>query len=345
MKADKNAPRTVTQNDVAREAGVTRSMVSYVINGNSERSVAAETRQRILDAIEKLGYRPNKAAQALQQGDVEFASNRIGVVLCNADVFSRPYYADILSGIHTAAHENNYHVTFIRFFEELKDPVLFNELIHPEEIGGLILLSTDLCLKDESDFKVIERIKERLVNVVCIEWQCDGFSSVGFDRMHTAQKAADYLFAKGYSDIVYIGQPDDRVTGVERSMANHGRDVALLKKEVARLISEGYYAASQMFENAEKLPEAVVCGCDEVAFGVMCWLNERKIDIPAQVAVISIDNIEMSGYTNPPLTTMNVQKTMMGAKAVEMIVANKGKPEIQVMNITLPTVIVERKSV
>lgn len=88
---------TVTQNDVAKEAGVTRSMVSYVISGNSDRSVAPETRQRILDAIEKLGYRPNKAAQALQQGDVAFASNRIGVILCNADVFLRPYYAEIIS--------------------------------------------------------------------------------------------------------------------------------------------------------------------------------------------------------------------------------------------------------
>ena len=77
----------------------------------------------------------------------------------------------------------------------------------------------------------------------------------------------------------------------------------------------------------------------------MCWLNENKIDIPGQVAVISIDNIEMSGYTNPPLTTMNVQKVSMGARAVEMIVQNKGKAEIEAIDITLPTSIVERKSV
>lgn len=77
----------VTQNDVAKEAGVTRSMVSYVISGNSDRSVAPETRKRILDAIERLGYRPNKAAQALQQGDVGFAANKIGVVLCTSETF------------------------------------------------------------------------------------------------------------------------------------------------------------------------------------------------------------------------------------------------------------------
>ena len=86
-----NMKSAVTQNDVAKEAGVTRSMVSYVISGNSDRSVAPETRKRILDAIERLGYRPNKAAQALQQGDVGFAANKIGVVLCTSETFLRPY--------------------------------------------------------------------------------------------------------------------------------------------------------------------------------------------------------------------------------------------------------------
>lgn len=344
MKSEKVSTKTITQNDVAKEAGVTRSMVSYVINGNSDRSVAPATKRRILDAIEKLGYRPNKAAQALQQGDVEFASNRIGVVLCNAQVFSRPYYADILSGIHTAAHENNYHVTFIRFFEELKDPVLFNELIHPEEVGGLILVSLDQCLAQEDDRKIIDSIKERVPNVVCVEWQYDGLCSIGFDRLLTAQKACDYLFTKGITDIAYIGEVDDRISGVERSFSNHGKNPLELKTEAAYTVPSGYSAAKKFLEE-NKLPQGFVCGSDEVAFGVMCWLNENKIDIPGQVAVISIDNIEMSGYTNPPLTTMNVQKVSMGARAVEMIVQNKGKSEIEAIDITLPTSIVERKSV
>ncbi len=344
MKSEKTFSRTVTQNDVAKEAGVTRSMVSYVINGNSERSVAPETRKRIIDAIEKLGYRPNKAAQALQQGDIEFASNRIGVVLCNAQVFSRPYYADILSGIHTAAHENNYHVTFIRFFDELKDPVLFNELIHPEEIGGLILVSTDQCIKSKDDEKIIDRIKERLVNVVCIEWKCEGLCSISFDKLLTAQKASDYLFEKGISDIAYIGETDDRISGVQRSLSNHGKNPFDLKTQAAFNVPGGYEAAKK-FLKKNKLPAAFVCGSDEVAFGVMCFLNESKIDIPGDVALISIDNIEMSAYTNPPLTTMNIQKTAMGAKAVEMIVQNKGKSQIEAIDITLPTSIVERKSV
>ena len=154
MRKTDEDKKKVTQNDVAKAAGVTRSMVSYVISGTSERSVAPETRKRILDVIQQLGYRPNKAAQALQLGDVAFASKNIGVVLPNSDLFLRPFYTEILEGIFTAAHEHNYNIKFVRFFRELKDPVLFNELIHPESIGSLILLAVNQAVKDEEDEKI-----------------------------------------------------------------------------------------------------------------------------------------------------------------------------------------------
>ncbi|MFA6937076.1 MAG: LacI family DNA-binding transcriptional regulator [Treponema sp.] len=340
----KNVKKTVTQFDVAKEAGVTRSMVSYVLTGSTERSVAPETKQKILDAIDKLGYRPNKAAQALQQGEEALAEKQIGVVLCDANVFLRPYYAEIISGIHIAAHENSYHVRFIRFFEELKNPILFNELIHPEEIGGLILVSTDQCIKTDDDKKIIERIKERIQKIVCVEWKCDGLSSVHFDRQETAKKATEHLFKKGYEDIAYIGEVDDRILGVKQALSEHKKNTEKLYVGEAFNMPGGYSAIKKLNKSGKKLPRAIVCGSDEVAIGVMCYLNEEKISIPNDVALISIDNIEVSGYTNPPLTTMNVQKTAMGSRAVEMIVngsAGQGKDAI---TISLPTNIVERKS-
>lgn len=335
----------VTQNDVAKEAGVTRSMVSYVICGNTDRSVAPETRQRILDAIDKLGYRPNKAAQALQQGDVAFASNKIGVILCNADVFLRPYYAEIIAGIHTAAHEHNYHVSFIRFFEDLKNPVLFNTLIHEEEIGGLILLAVDQAIKSDEDNAIIEKIKGRLKRIVCVEWQYDGLSSVMFDRRETACKATEYLFREGYKDIVYIGQNDERVDGVRQILSLHGLKASNEDFFFAEAfnMTGGAAAINEIPENG-KIPRAIVCGSDEVAIGVLSALNKRKIAVPEEVAVIGMDNIEMAEYTNPPLTTMNVQKKNMGVRAVEMIVdgaCHMGNDAVRVM---LPPNIVNRSS-
>lgn len=335
----------VTQNDVAKEAGVTRSMVSYVICGNTDRSVAPETRQRILDAIEKLGYRPNKAAQALQQGDVAFASNKIGVILCNADVFLRPYYAEIIGGIHTAAHEHNYHISFIRFFEDIKNPVLFNTLIHEEEIGGLILLAVDQVMKSDEDKALVERIKDRLKKIVCIEWQHEGLSTVMFDRRETASKATEYLYREGYTDIVYIGQNDERVEGVRQILALHGLDSSTEHFFLAEAFDmQGGAAAIDSISKGGTIPRAIVCGSDEVAIGVISALNKKKIAIPQQVAVIGMDNIEMSEYTNPPLTTMNVQKKNMGARAVEMIVNNTCGQGDNAIRIMLPANIVNRGS-
>src|SRR5574344_682385 len=208
--------RRITQNDVAKRAGVTRSMVSYVLNG-SDRSVAPETREKILEAIDTLGYRPNKFAQGLLQGAETLAANQIGIVMCTANMFLRPYDSEIIAGIHTAAHEHNYHIRFIRFFDELKNPILFNELIHPEEIGGLILLSIDQCLKTEKDKAIVDEIAERIPQIVCVEWQKKGFCSVHFDREDAAYQATSYLFKKGYKDIAYIGEIDERIDGFRRA--------------------------------------------------------------------------------------------------------------------------------
>ena len=338
--------KKVTQNDVAREAGVTRSMVSYVISGSSERSVAPETRRRILEVIDRLGYRPNKAAQALQQGAEELASNQIGVILCNADVFRRPYYAEIIAGIHTAAHQNGYHVHFIRFFDELKNPVLFNELIHPEEIGGLILVSTDQCIKSEEDKRIISRIKESIDKIVCVEWKCEGLSSVVFDRQDTARKAAEYLFKNNYADgeVAYIGEQDDRVLGVRMAFIENCRPVTDLGTIMPAFNMDGGYECIKSLAEKGTLPRAVICGSDEVAIGVLCYLTQNHIEIPRQVAVISIDNIEIAAYTTPPLTTMNVQKSAMGQRAVEMIVNGSASQKQGALCVSLPTEIIKRSS-
>lgn len=334
--------KTVTQYDVAKAAGVTRSMVSYVISGNTERSVAPETRKKILEAIEKLGYRPNKAAQALQQGDVALASRRIGVIIHAPEVFRRPYYAEILEGIHTSAHDNNCEIAFIRFFDEFENPVLFNKLIHEEEIGGLILVALDQDVTSV-DNKLIQKMRERIKKIVCVEWKFPGLASVFFDRKAAGKKDAEYLIECGYKDISYIGELDERIDGVKEALKENNFTNLNITIAAAFDINSGYCAVKKLHEQ-KKLSRSVVCGSDEVAIGVLCYLNECDIEVPKRIAVVSIDNIDMAGYTTPPLTTLNIQKTAMGAKAVELILNGDAEQKNDAVEIVLPTVVVERKS-
>jgi len=341
---NKRKPK-ITQNDVARYAGVTRSMVSYVING-SERSVAPVTRQKILEAINELEYRPNKFAQALSMGNKGvFADHNIGIVLYSAEMFLRPYYSEILAGIHQAAHEKGFHIRFIRFFDELKDPVLFNQLIHSEEISGLLLVALDQCIKTSEDYQLLERIQTQIDQIVCVDWQINGLSSVSFDRQTAALSAVKYLFNQDFSDIAYIGESDQRVTGFKRAFLEQGvEDISGLYIEAAANMASGYDAAQQLCQNRENPPRAICAGSDEVAVGILLYLHERKIAVPEEIALISIDNIEMAEYTNPQLTTMNVQKRAMGYRAVEMIVNRTAGRGEEALSLLLPTNLVKRKS-
>jgi DNA-binding LacI/PurR family transcriptional regulator len=320
-------------------------MVSYVLS-DSSRAVAPETRKKILNAISELGYRPNKYAQALSLGNKDaLASRHIGIVMCNTDMLLRPYYTEILAGIHSAAHEKGYHIRFIRFFDELKDPILFNQLIHSEEICGLILLSIDQCLKNSEDLQLIDKVCSRISQIVCVEWQKQGLSSVSFDRQEASFQAVKYLFNQGYRDIAYIGESDQRINGFKQAFIENGiEDTSNLYIDAAADMASGYNAVKKLHQNRGFIPRAIFAGSDEVAVGILKFLHELGINIPDDTAVISIDNIEISGYTHPQLTTMNVQKHAMGRRAVEMIInRNAGQGE-NALTLLLPVDLVVRKS-
>ena len=334
----------ITQHDVARHAGVTRSMVSYVLNGNG-RAVAPETRKKILNAISELGYRPNKFAQALSMGGKSaLADQHIGIVLSGEEMFLRPYYTEILAGIHLQAHEKGFHIRFIRLFNELKNPVLFNQLIHSEEICGLLLIAIDQCLKTAEDYQLIERIKSQIDQIVCVDWQMQGLTSVLFDRQAASFKAASYLFNKGYREIAYIGESDQRIAGFKQAFIENGIELSGINILPAKDMASGYKAVKNLHSKKENLQKAILTGSDEVAIGVLLYLNEQNIEVPGKIAVISIDNIEMAKYTNPQLTTINVQKRAIGCRAVDLIIDRNAGCADNALTVLLPVNLVIRKS-
>lgn len=345
---EKKRGRRVTQKDVALRAGVTRSMVSYVLTG-SDRAVASETRKKILLAIDELGYRANKSAQALLSGEESLARKNIGLILHSPEVFLRPYYAEIISGIYCEAHEAGYHIRFIRFFDELKNPILFNELIHLQEVSALILIAIDLSLKTEADAEIIERMRSRIESLVCVDWQREGISSVRFDRLEAARLAAGFLLDRGYGDCAYVGQFDERTSGFKQAFLERGKsDLSRLEIEGALDGPSGYEAMRRLHErcmNAQvPLPRAVCAGSDEIAAGILRYLHERSFSVPSDVALIGIDNIELGEYTSPPLTTVHVQKRALGERAVRLIVNGEAGNGREAVSVLLPLQIIERAS-
>lgn len=342
------ASKRVTQKDVAERAGVSTSIVSYVIN-NGPRSVSAQTRRRVLRAVEELGYRPNKHAQMLTSSkwQADAGIRDFGIVVGGpASMFARPFYGEILAGIYAEANHLRMRVRFIQFLEELTDPLLFNELIHPEEISGLILFAVDRGYLLDTSVRTVERILERIDNAVCVERKWNSLPSVVFDRGGAAQQALRHLLAQGHRRVGYLGAVDDRMTGYRHALFDHG--IAFDEQLVCVLpggntSQEGYIHVAGLLARPEP-PTAIFTCSDEVAIGALGRLREEGVRVPEDIALASVDDIPFAGYLTPRLTTVHVPKTQLGAHAVRMLHDRAARPGEPPISVVLPTTLVVRDS-
>jgi LacI family transcriptional regulator len=333
--------RAVTQDDVAHHAGVTRSIVSYVIN-NGPRKVSEETRNRVLVAIKELGYRPNKYAQILSSADDSIAEKYIGIILSGNHMFKRPYYGSILASIHESAHKRNLHIRFIRVFDDFNNPTLFNELIHPNEIRGVILIGLDQLLTSD-DKGIVDAIVERVDRVVCVEWEWPGVPSVQFDRHNAAFQATEHLLACGRRRIAYIGPDDKRVSGYQQALWEKGIVVDDRFVHYAVSSTEGYACCEQLIRSDLSV-DGVCAGTDEDAIGVLNCLHQHGLHVPRDIAVASIDNLDISAFTIPSLTTIDVPKHEIGLHAVELLMSDMPTKGSAAFAITVPTRLIVRES-
>jgi len=335
--------KIITQDDVARRAGVTRSIVSYVIN-DGPRKVSAETRSRVLAAIRELGYRPNKHAQILSSTEDNAAGNTIGIILAGNYMFKRPYYGSILATIHEHAHAIGWHIRFIRVYDDFCNPGLFDELIHPNEIRGVVLIGLDQVGKETScDTVLVDQIVKRVERVVCIDWEWPGIPSVHFDRQNAAYQATQHLLLGGRSHIAYIGPEDKRVAGYQQALWENGLSPDDSYIYSATVTSEGYERCVQLIESGVPV-DAICAGTDEVGIGGLNCLQRHGISVPDDVAIVSIDNLEISAYTIPPLTTVDVPKDDIVRHAVDILVANNVWKTSAAFAITVPTQLIVRET-
>jgi LacI family transcriptional regulator len=297
----------------------------------------------VLAAIKELGYRPNKHAQMLSSIDDTVAEKYIGIILSSTYIFNRPYYGSVLASIHEHAHERGWHIRFIRMFDDFSNPALFNELIHPNEINGVILMALDQVLHTPEDRALVEEIVQRVERVVCLEWEMPGVPSVQFDRQNASYQAMRHLLASGRTRVVYIGPDDKRVSGYQQALWEHG--IAETEHCIYYAVdsSGGYEACGQLLRDDVPL-DAICAGTDEAAIGILKCLHEHGFQVPHDIAIASIDNLDVSAYTIPALTTIDVPKYEIGLHAIEVLVSDKPSRGSSAYAITVPTRLIVRES-
>ncbi|MER7282429.1 extracellular solute-binding protein [Dactylosporangium sp. NPDC000244] len=304
------SPRRVTRQDVAREARTSAAVVSYVIN-NGPRSVAPATRQRVLDAIERTGYRPNAIAQALAGGRsgvlglvVPDVSNSFFSALAKAiedEVFQEGRVLLVGNSAESAAREARLITSFV---ERQVDGLLYVGVGHHAPVQEAIRAGIPVVALDRRD-------------------RFSSIASVVVDNFDGAAMATDHLIAHGHRRIAIIAGPSHLFTSVERiggwrkALKAQGLpDDESLFVEAPFSRAGGYEAAIKLF--ARGTADAVLVTDEMQAFGVLAAAADTGVEVPRDLAIITFDGTEQSMYSVPPLTTVGQPLAEIARHAVSL---------------------------
>lgn len=328
--------------DVAEYAGVSTSTVSRILN-NTDYPVSEEFKKKVLKAVNDLNYYPNLSARNLRLRE----SNTLGLIVRD---ISDPYYGSIAKGVTDKSLANNIMPIICNTGRHKKEEINFHELLWNYRVRGIILAGGGMNEKEyiEELNKQIKRLQKQGLKLIALAPQCnDNISVVSVDNKNIGYMITEFLIKKGHTDIAFIGGPKNIITSVERFK---GYKTALQKYSLTFNKSyiewsdytwEGGYKKANILMNKKQKFSAIVCANDNIAIGVLKALKAKNIKVPKDISIISIGNIPVASYTNPPLTTASIPLEKLGAKGVEILLKKKCK----INNIYVKSKIIERESV
>ncbi|PZG02644.1 LacI family transcriptional regulator [Micromonospora deserti] len=320
--------------DVARLAGVSHQTVSRVINGSP--SIKPETRERVLQAIERLGYRPNTAARALVRG----RSGMIGIIGTATTLFGP---ASIHRTVEDAARAAGYFATSVNL-PGVTRRALDDATDHLMRVGveGIIMIAGH----DEA-LEVVRRQRSGVPFVVVEGDLSKASFTVGVDQVLGARMATEHLLELGHHEIVHVRGP---LNWAEARARVEGWRLAM---SAARLrpaepvhgdwsSESGYVAGLRIGEMPETT--AVFAANDQMAIGVLRALHECGRRVPEDISVVGFDDVPEAAYLIPPLTTIQQDFKAVGRRAIEVIKqAIKGE-DLQPSPLIIPKLVVRKST-
>ncbi len=303
--------RAVTRDDVARQAGVSTAVVSYVVN-NGPKTVAPATAARVRDAIELLDYRPNPSARALRKGRTDI----VGLVLADAD---NPYYTEYASAIGAEAYHRGRALMIATARGDLESEARLVDDLLGRQVDGIIAASVS-----HRPHEIFSR-SFRLPPVVLLDTSgaVPGFAAVGLDGAQGARLAVEHLVGvHGHRRIgIALGDAphdleDPRESGWRDALAAAG----LPEGPVARVpwTRDGGYEAGRLLLDAPDPPTAVFACSDLLAVGLLRAGHERGLALPGDLDVVGFDGTKEAEYSWPPLTVVAQPIAAMARAAVAL---------------------------
>ncbi len=331
----KGSEHMATIKDVAKLSGVAVSTASYALNNSTK--VSEETRQKVIAAAKELNYQKNGLASDLKRT----STNTIALILSD---LSGPYYSELIKGVQDVASTNGYDLIACSSIGGAQSTAV--KFLREKRVDGVIILAHNI-----DDKTILDSAREGFPIVVLDRSvQSDHVVQIEVDNEHGAFMATEHLIEKGSRDIAYVSGPYNshdnelRFKGYQSALEKHGIEYRSKWKVSGGFTREGGYQATKMLIAQKDVPQAIFYANDEMAIGGLQALNEKKLSVPDDISIIGFDDIQLSEYVSPPLTTMRQPKYEAGALAVHLIFQVLSKEKVD-SNYKLTTELIERKSV
>ncbi len=320
--------------DVAKLAGVSYQTVSRVLHDSPH--VRSETRQRVLDAIRELDYRPSSVAQALVTG----RSMTLGVVSFDTTLYGP---ASTLLGVEEAAHDAGYGVSIASLKLLSRGPVVAAvQRLRDQGVDGIVVVAPQKAAVD-----ALRHIASDVPVVAVEAGPDDSVPVVAVDQLGGATAATRHLLELGHRTVWHIAGPADwpeaeqRIDGWRSTLEAAGAQVPPLLR--------GDWSARSGHQLASKLVRtpgltAVFAGNDQMALGLLSYLHENGREAPRDISIVGFDDIPEAAYFTPPLTTVRQNFAEVGRRCLYLLLGQIESGNRSWSRVVVPTELVLRKS-
>lgn len=333
----------MTLKEIAKEAGVSISTVSRVINNNAK-AAGKDAQDRIWEIVRRTGYVPNTSARSLKFGTDLSADSHSRSLAC---LFARTpnasndlFFSTLAKSIEQEAFKQNYILKYSFTSFDLSNPNTYH-LIMDNHVDGVAVLGR--CDKPALKFlkQHFHYVAYTGINGIEANYDqilCDGFSA--------GVSAVEHLISLGHKQIGYIGETSSeiRYSGYLKALNDHNLPVKDSYVASVPLSSDGGYKGARELVERNTDITAIFCSNDITAIGAMRAIKDEGLKIPGDFSVISIDDIDTAQYLSPMLTTIHIPIEEMGQTTAKILIDRINKGHTLPMKITLPYYLANRAS-
>ncbi len=330
---------SLTLDEIARQAGVSRATVSRVLNNRPY--VSAQARERVLAIAQKLNFHPNLAARGLAAGQTRILGLVIPMGI--STLFTDPYFPLLIQGVAVACNARS-HSVMLWLAEPEYERMTINQILHNGLIDGVILASMrsydpllETLASSDMPFVLVGRPPTDL-NVTFVD----------VDNRNSARECVNYLLRLGHARVATVTGPLDMVAGLDRfegykmALRDGGLTVDPALIATGDFTEESGYGGTQQLLGAK--PTAIFVAGDTMALGTLRAIRDAGLRVPDDVAVVGFDDMPFAARTDPPLTTMRQVVRQQGMRAAESLIDLIMHPDSPPRAILLPTELIVRSS-